>query len=80
MENERYHPRYECGLPMGAVSHCYIYEPVKPLVLAKAKWERRPFPAGAAFAGRVLATGVAKCELAITRKGRKVVLWQKPTE
>lgn len=72
-------PRYECGQP-GAIFSCYMFEPMKPLLLARDGKDRRPFPAGWAFSARVHSPGIAKSLLNVSRQSGKVVVWHKPME
>ena len=46
-------PRYECGQSAKSVCGCYMYRPVMPCGLAKAKGDRRPMFGGAMFAARM---------------------------
>ena len=53
LEGDEHIPRYECGDTTRAVTGCYLFVPTLPPVLKKAKGDRRPFPAGSVFSGRV---------------------------
>ena len=50
-------PRAECKY--GAVSSCYQYEPVVPLVLKPIKGEKRPIMINPLYSGRVYSPGRA---------------------
>lgn len=52
-------PRYECGDTTCSINSCYMYSPVRPVVLVKASGDRRPV-AGvpAILAARMEAVGV----------------------
>jgi hypothetical protein len=71
-------PRCECQAKNQAVGSCYMYRPVRPVVLAPNDGERRPILAGWAFAGRAHAVrifnGIAE---AVGVKGGITVLYRK---
>ena len=71
-------PRCECQDRRQAVSSCYMYRPVWPVVLALNEGERRPLLAGWAFAGRAHAVrifnGIAQ---AVRVNGGITVLYRK---
>jgi len=52
-------PRCECGEPKRSVCTCYMYRPVMPCVLVRAKGDRRPMFAGAMIAARMSCLRVA---------------------
>lgn len=45
-------PRFECQQPQSSVCSCYMYTPVKPVILAVNKGDNRPQFTGAAFSAR----------------------------
>jgi hypothetical protein len=83
-------PRYQCGDVNRNVIDCYMYRPVKPLILEPADSERRlklfpgrrgrPRFVGCMFAGREQAAGIADCEIVATPQGPPdgTVLWWWP--
>jgi hypothetical protein len=50
-------PRCECKDRDKAVSSCYMYRPVRPVVLAANSGEKRPVVAGSMLSGRSHAVG-----------------------
>ena len=56
---KKHHPRYECGEPESSKSTCYMYQPVKPVVVARAEgYEDDPRP---------LSTGYFSCRFTVQR-------------
>ena len=58
LQDKTYQPRCECGMTMCAVWSCYMYQPVKPLVLEKSDkrdprpcWRPHSLPPGFAPSG-----------------------------
>jgi hypothetical protein len=45
-------PRYECGQTGQSVCGCYMYKPVKPVILKRNKGDRRPQFAGYMLSAR----------------------------
>jgi len=52
-------PRSHCGQVDTAVISCYMYRPVKPVVLTPDKGDGRPLGAPAMIAARAEAVGIA---------------------
>ena len=46
------HPRYECGTD-DSVGSCYMYKPVKPVLLSPNKGDDRPVFAGSLISARM---------------------------
>ena len=61
LENGR-RPRYECGEVDSAVDGCYMFRPVKPLVLGVRENDVRPVTLNI-FSGRVEGVRIADVEL-----------------
>jgi hypothetical protein len=69
-------PRYECGTDASVYS-CYMYQPVKPLVLKKDEGDRRPlFPAF--VSARVHAIGLPKVYLRFIKERRAFIFYWEP--
>jgi hypothetical protein len=63
-------PRYECGQHW-AVGACYMFEPVKPILVCRNKSDKRPMFAGWALSARVNAVQVEpKVTLAVRKQGK----------
>lgn len=72
-------PRYECQQPEMAVHGCYMYKPVKPLILKKQKGDKRPEFAGAMLSARQEYVGLPDFELNLAKvKDGKVLYWEPP--
>lgn len=50
-KEEGHRPRYECGMDY-AVCSCYMYRPVKPVLLERNAGDRRPLGGPAMFGAR----------------------------
>lgn len=59
-------PRYECGAG-GTVTSCYMYKPVKPVILKKTKGDKRPQFGPAMISARSQGVGIADFELDLHR-------------
>ena len=78
-------PRYQCGLAEYSAVDCYMFDPVKPPVLAPSESERRikifrgqrgrPRFCGAMLAGRESAVGLPECDKRGARVGEDGVVW-----
>lgn len=79
LQDKTYQPRCECGMTTCAVRSCYMYQPVKPLVLEKSdKRDPRPMLAAPFIASRVCAVRVATCKaLAREVEDGIVVSWSR---
>jgi hypothetical protein len=79
LQEKRHRPRLECGMAECAVRSCYMYLPVKPLVLEKSdKRDPRPMLAAPFIASRVCGVRIASCS-AVARKVEDgiVVSWSR---
>ena len=63
-------PRYECGAE-DAVAGCYMYKPVKPVVLVKVKGDRRPLGGGPMIGARAHGRPAGEKELMLRGHIRK---------
>lgn len=72
-------PRSECQQTEMAVHSCYMYRPVKPLVLAPDKGDRRPMGAPAMIAARAHAVRVAEGEYHGHKGQGGLVVWFEPS-
>lgn len=70
-------PRYECGQP-GAVASCYMFAPVKPLVMEADNSDRRPLGGPWMISARRHAVALGDCELVAQRKGRRLLAYWRP--
>jgi len=71
-------PRYECQDITTSVISCYMYLPVRPVVLKKLKGDKRPIDAGWLFAARLEGTRLDSSLRLITRienNGEIVKFW-----
>ena len=75
LENGR-RPRHECG-DGGAVYGCYMFRPVKPLVLKPRDNDTRPITLNL-LSGRVEAVRVADVELRDMGDGEILPMWVLP--
>jgi hypothetical protein len=50
-------PRYECGEPNASKHSCYMYQPVRPVILAADTGDKRPQLGPAMIAARMHALG-----------------------
>ena len=69
--------RYECG-GVGAVYGCYMWRPVRPLILAPLPGERRSLLLPMAFSGRAMALAIAPGENVAVRTRRNVAVYFMP--
>lgn len=75
LQDKTYQPRCECGMTMCAVWSCYMYQPVKPLVLEKSdKRDPRPMLAAPFIASRVCAVRVASCSALARKVGDGIIV------
>ena len=63
-------PRAECGTREMAVSSCYMYRPVTPVLLRRVKGDRRPVCGPWVLSARMEAVDVAPGECELLRVGR----------
>jgi len=70
-------PRYQCKTD-GAAWSCYMYKPVKPLIMARNKGDRRPMFSGIAFSARSHAIGIAKGEYQVIKQGKGKAIFYMP--
>ena len=74
-ESER-RPRYECGDTKMSVCGCYMYKPVRPVILEKDKDDIRPQFGPQMISARSRFKGVADSRLSIVEQdGGKVLYW-----
>ena len=70
--------RYECGQNM-AVGSCYMFQPVKPVILKRSKGDKRPLFAGWGIAARVeRSKKETNAELTAQKESGGYLLWWKP--
>lgn len=74
-------PRCECGDVEGTVCSCYMYKPVRPVLLDRNEGDDRPRFAGAMIAARERCVGVAERDVDIElglveRNGRAMLYWK----
>lgn len=75
-------PRYECTETGSAVVGCYMYRPVRPVVLKRQAGDRRPIDGPPIVSARSYGVALAPGE-PVARKlrgGRLLVWWQPPAE
>jgi len=79
LEEKSHQPRHECGMTECAVRSCYMYQPVKPLVLAKSdKSDPRPMLTAPFFASRICAVRIASGRAVARKVGDGIVVsWQR---
>ena len=70
-------PRYQCGEIGEAVHGCYMFKPVKPLVLKPRDNDHRPITLNL-LSGRVEGVRVADVELADMGDGEILPMWVLP--
>jgi len=81
----RYHetgigPRWECQTPSHASYSCYMYRPVSPYIIKRAKHDRRPLTLNA-LSCRVNPVAVPDCDYKAERiKGKGFAVWCVPKE
>jgi len=70
-------PRCECGMVTSSKYSCYMYKPVRPVVIKKNEDDDRPQFAGAMLSARSHFVRMADCELkvAVVEDG-KVLYWE----
>ena len=69
-------PRYECGDIENAYMSCYMFKPVKPIIVEGNKGDGRPLNVGL-LSCRYHAVGIADCELQFAKcKGDGVIYWK----
>ena len=76
-------PRFECTDFGMSLYVCYMYRPVKPVILKRQKGDKRPQFAGWMVSARVEFSGVCEDlvlkEINYGRKG-KALIWFKPSK
>lgn len=71
--------RFESEPPQaGGSCNCYMYRPVRPLVLAPNAGDERPILGPAMIAARMRRVGIADCEAHAMAVKDCVIPWQKP--
>ncbi|OGX12796.1 MAG: hypothetical protein A2351_07350 [Omnitrophica bacterium RIFOXYB12_FULL_50_7] len=76
---DKIQPRYECGQPALGVYSCYMFRPVRPLVLKQAnKKDPRPILSMPMISGRVCGVRIADGK-AVAKKLKDgiAVFWQR---
>jgi len=68
-------PRSECGDISRAVYSCYMFQPVKPLVLKKNEGDKRPQFGMPLLAARSHRTGIADVGLSAKKAKNGVILY-----
>lgn len=78
LENNSYQPRYECGQSF-AVHSCYMYIPVKPIIIEPDEGETRLILTGWAFSGRYHGVVISEnIELSLEKEDKGFLLyWRK---
>ena len=72
-------PRYECGCKGFAVCSCYMFKPVKSLILAPLdKKDKRPFLGPAMIASRAVSIGVSQGSYRYVLQSDGIVVYWKP--
>lgn len=66
-------PRSECGDISKGVYSCYMFQPVKPVILEANKGDKRPRTAGWLFSAREHAAGLADFKLKVKIIGNKLI-------
>lgn len=81
LEDPGYQPRYECGNTSKAVWCCYMYRPVRPMVLRSIAGDRRPFMGPSAVSSRMQGRVVKpeEIDLALERKRDGNLIYWTPT-
>lgn len=73
-------PRMECGEPSSAVMSCYMFRPVKPVVLKPRSRDNRPICGPAAFSARMERNPDAEANIVLgatlVNKNNILLLWQ----
>jgi hypothetical protein len=77
LDTRTHRPRCECG-DTTAKHSCYMYEPVKPLVMEVDKGERRSPFMGWMIAGRSHAIGLPVTCRCVYKRGKKYVIFHQP--
>ena len=77
-ETQDHTPRYECGCPSQSVVSCYMYQPVKSLIMARNKGDKRPLFGPQMISARSHAIGIAKGEYQVIKQGKGFALFYMP--
>jgi len=76
---EGHAPRFECGVYDKSVVGCYMYLPVKPIILARREGDQRPIITGTMISARVERKGLAdKYDLKIDYDDPKIIMYWAP--
>jgi len=71
-------PRYECGVTKSCMIGCYMYKPVRPVVLTKEDDDTRPQFGAPMFSARSRFKEVADMDLTVKKYGKGSVLYWAP--
>ena len=73
-------PRFECGVPTSSVSGCYMFQPVKPIVIKPREGDNRPLSLNY-FSARVERVDVSpELELKGEETKEGILVYWKPKE